>query len=108
MKVYCFWEKTTYPYACKFLISSRDVPDKMAASIESYCEMYKRPYLLNRSTDLPKMCDKMFASNSFLLKWQLKFVGSSLKNLDWDMGKQRRPTSDAAERGVWIGSALFA
>ena len=36
--------------------------DKMAASIESCCEMYKRPYLLNRSTDLHKICGKMFAS----------------------------------------------
>ena len=38
--------------------------DKMAASIENYSEMYKRPYLLNRSTDLHKICDKMFASLS--------------------------------------------
>ena len=36
--------------------------DKMAASIESYCEIYKRPYLLNRSTDLHKICGKLFAS----------------------------------------------
>ena len=36
--------------------------DKMAASIESYCEMYKRPDLLNHSTDLHKICGKMFAS----------------------------------------------
>ena len=36
--------------------------DKMAACIESYCEMYKRPYLLNRSTDLHKICGEMFVS----------------------------------------------
>ena len=36
--------------------------DKMAVSIDSYCEMYKRPYLLNRSTDLHKICGKMFAA----------------------------------------------
>ena len=35
--------------------------DTMAASIESYCEMYKRLYLLNRSTDLHKICIKIFA-----------------------------------------------
>ena len=43
--------------------------DKMATSIESYCEMYKRPYLLNRSTDLNKICDKMFASLSTHFYW---------------------------------------
>ena len=26
----------------------------------------------------------------------------------WDIGKQYRPRSDAAERGVWSGSTLFA
>ena len=26
----------------------------------------------------------------------------------WDIGKQWRPRSDAAERGVWSGSTLFA
>ena len=36
--------------------------DKMVASIESICEMYKMPYLLNRSTDLHKVCGKLFAS----------------------------------------------
>ena len=36
--------------------------DKMAASIESYCEMYKRPYLFNHSTDLHIICGKIFAS----------------------------------------------
>ena len=25
----------------------------------------------------------------------------------WDLGKQRRPRSDAAERGVWSGSHCF-
>ena len=35
--------------------------NKMAASIESYCEMDKRSYLLNRSTDLCKTYGKMFA-----------------------------------------------
>ena len=33
--------------------------DKMAASMESYCEMYN---LLNRLSDLHKICGKMFAS----------------------------------------------
>ena len=54
--------------------------DKMAAAIESYCEMHKRPYLRNRSTDLYKICGKMFAVclfNPFLLKWQVKFVDPS-------------------------------
>ena len=47
-----YLRETTYPYGWNywFLISSRDTTDKMAASIKSYCEMYKRPYLLNRST----------------------------------------------------------
>ena len=35
--------------------------DKMAASIESNCEMYKKPYLLN-SSNLHKICGKMFVS----------------------------------------------
>ena len=53
--------------------------DKMAASIESYCEMYKRQYLQKRSTDLHKICGKMFAFlTPFLLKWQLKFAGPPL------------------------------
>ena len=26
----------------------------------------------------------------------------------WDIGKQRRPRSDATERGVWSESTLFA
>ena len=47
--------------------------DQMAASIERNCEMYKRPYLLSRSTDLHKFVAKMFA-----LKLQLKAVGPSL------------------------------
>ena len=33
--------------------------DKTAASIENYCNMYKRPYILYRSTDLHKICGKM-------------------------------------------------
>ena len=41
--------------------------DKMAASIESYCEMYNSPYLLNRSTDLHKIFDKMFAYLTILM-----------------------------------------
>ena len=36
--------------------------EKMVASIESYCEMHKRSYLLNCSTDLHKIWGKMFAS----------------------------------------------
>ena len=31
-----------------------------------------------------------------------------LQTLDWDIDKQWRPRSDAAERGVWSGSALIA
>ena len=42
--------------------SSRDMADKMVASIENYCEMYKSPYLLNRSTDFHIICGKMFAT----------------------------------------------
>ena len=30
----------------------------------------------------------------------------SLASLLWDLGKQCRPRSDVAERGVWSGSAL--
>ena len=52
--------------------------NKMAASIESYFKMYKRLYLLNRSVDIYKICGKIFASLTFLLKWQLKFVGHFL------------------------------
>ena len=36
---------------------------------------------------------------------------SYLQNLDldiWDIGKQRRPRSDAAERSVLLRSTLFA
>ena len=43
-----------------FSFWSRDKADKMAASIESYLQKYKRPYLLNRSTDSHKICCKMF------------------------------------------------
>ena len=32
----------------------------------------------------------------------------SLASHFWDICKQRRPRSDAAERGVWSGSSLFA
>ena len=32
----------------------------------------------------------------------------SLAYLFWDLGKQSRPRSDAAERSVWSGSTLFA
>ena len=45
-----------------FLFRQCDMTDQMAASIESYCEMYKRPYLQNHSTDLHKICGKMLAS----------------------------------------------
>ena len=54
--------------------------DKMAASRESYCEMYKRPHLLNRSTDLYKICGKMLASltpfywSDSQSLWALSFV----------------------------------
>ena len=45
-----------------FLISSRDMAVKMTASMESYCELYEKLYLLNRSSDLHKICGKMLAS----------------------------------------------
>ena len=32
----------------------------------------------------------------------------SLASFFWDLGKHGRPRSDAAERGVWSGSTLFA
>ena len=32
----------------------------------------------------------------------------SLASYKRDIGKQRRPRSDVAERGVWSGSTLFA
>ena len=32
----------------------------------------------------------------------------SLASFLWDKGKLRKPRSDAAERGVWSGSPLFA
>ena len=32
----------------------------------------------------------------------------SLFSHKWDIGKQCRPRSDAAKRGVWSGSTLFA
>ena len=35
-------------------------------------------------------------------------IDGCLLNLDWDIDKQIRPCSDAAEGGVWSGYALFA
>ena len=68
----------------------RDMTDKMAAFIESYSEMYKRPYLLNRSIYLQKINwrQNVCLFNLVLLKWQLKFVGPSLKQFQqtfWNM-----------------------
>ena len=62
-----------------FLFWSLDMSDKMAASMESPCEMYKRPYLLNCSTDFHKtLLQNIHLFKPFLLKWQLKFVVLSL------------------------------
>ena len=36
------------------------------------CEMYKRPYLLNRSTDSHKICGKMFASLTLFTESTIK------------------------------------
>ena len=50
--------------------------DKTAASIESCCVMHKRSYLLNRSTDLHKICSKMFAFfNPFFTQVTIKVCG---------------------------------
>ena len=38
----------------------------------------------------------------------LPFTHLSPASLKWDTGKECRPGSDAAERGVWSGSTLFA
>ena len=60
------------------LISSCDITDKMAASIESYCEMYKRPYLPDRSTDLHKIYSKMFIFLTLFNEVRVKICGPSL------------------------------
>ena len=50
-------------------------------------------------------------SASFFLYWNDSDFGVltqiSLASFLWDIGKQCRPRSDAAERGVWWGSTLF-
>ena len=62
--------------------------DKMAASEETYCEMYKRSYLVNHSTDLHKICGKMFASltpfywNDSKSLWALPFKVGTINRIN--------------------------
>ena len=59
----------------------------MAAAIVSHCEMYKWPYLQNRSTDIYKIGGKMFISPTTDMKMNLcdRFRNTHHDTKDQDM-----------------------
>ena len=59
--------------------------------------------ILHLSILLANLCSRQHLYASFCLLTHL-----SLASFLWDIGKQCRPRSDTAERGVLSGSSLFA
>ena len=64
---------------------------------------------VDRETGITQYCLGLIVRTIQLYRWWLYVcVCTVCLTHIWDIGKQCRPRSDAAERGVWSGSTLFA